>query len=90
VLDLPVAHVFDDEEPEERSRPDRAFEVLPALPEAHSASGDEIIMVLTESGHGQLLGAQIEPHTAVAQLVEHWSPKPAVESSSLSRRAGMQ
>ena len=26
-------------------------------------------------------------HTGVAQLVEHWSPKPGVGSSSLSTRA---
>ena len=29
----------------------------------------------------------IEMHTGVAQLVEHWSPKPGVGSSSLSSRA---
>jgi hypothetical protein len=40
VLDLPVAHVFDDEEPEERPGPHRAIEVLPALPETHVAPGD--------------------------------------------------
>ena len=26
-------------------------------------------------------------YTGIAQLVEHWSPKPGVESSSLSSRA---
>ncbi len=26
-------------------------------------------------------------YTGIAQLVEHWSPKPRVESSSLSSRA---
>jgi hypothetical protein len=43
MLDLPVAHLCDDEEPEERSGQDRAVEVLSAVPEAHSSPGDEII-----------------------------------------------
>jgi hypothetical protein len=40
VLDLPVAHIRDDEESEERSGPDRAIEVLPTLPETHRAPGN--------------------------------------------------
>ena len=31
--------------------------------------------------------AQTPKYTGVAQLVEHWSPKPGVGSSSLSSRA---
>jgi len=42
VLDLPVAHVLDDQEPEERSGPARAVEVLSAVPQAHGAPGDSI------------------------------------------------
>ena len=33
------------------------------------------------------LGRFDEAYTGVAQLVEHWSPKPGVGSSSLSARA---
>jgi len=40
VLDLPVAHIRDDEEPEERPGPHRAVEVLPTLSETHVAPGD--------------------------------------------------
>ena len=37
--------------------------------------------------YGQEILIQFLAHTGVAQLVEHWSPKPGVGSSSLSTRA---
>ncbi len=39
-------------------------------------------MVTVRMAYGYL-----EMYTGVAQLVEHWSPKPGVGSSSLSSRA---
>jgi len=43
---LQAAHVFDDEEPGNPSRPDGVAQVLPFLPHSHTASGD----ALTSSG----------------------------------------
>ena len=43
-------------------------------------------MILKVSANGRCLLYQIK--TGLAQLVEHWSPKPGVGSSSLSTRAG--
>ncbi len=42
-------------------------------------------MILKVSANGRCLLYQIK--TGLAQLVEHWSPKPGVGSSSLSTRA---
>ncbi len=39
------------------------------------------------SADGRTDGLSFVKHTGVAQLVEHWSPKPGVGSSSLSSRA---
>ena len=42
---------------------------------------------LKPSSSGGLQVKAYYTHTGVAQLVEHWSPKPGVGSSSLSTRA---
>ena len=39
---LQAAHVFDDEEPGNPSRPDGVAQVLPFLPHSHTASGDAL------------------------------------------------
>src|SRR5918999_2245993 len=67
VHDLQGAHVQHTEEQEERSGAAGAEQVLPTLPAAHAAPGDEVTGV---------------SRRGVAQLVEHWSPKPAVAGSS--------
>jgi hypothetical protein len=41
------------------------------------------------AGNSRYFGILFPVYTGVAQLVEHWSPKPGVGSSSLSSRANL-
>ena len=63
---LQGAHVQHPQEQAERPGAAGAEQVLPSLPAAHPAPGNEV-------------GRR---RRGVAQLVEHWSPKPAVAGSS--------
>src|SRR2546423_6598757 len=69
---LQGAHVQHQEEQAERPGAPGADEVLPPGSAPHPAPGDEIATPSVEAGTGR----------GVAQLVEHWSPKPAVAGSS--------
>src|SRR6266487_1062219 len=69
---LQGAHVQHEEEQAERPGAPRAYEVLPPGSAPHPAPGDEIATPSVKAGTGR----------GVAQLVEHWSPKPAVAGSS--------
>ena len=73
---LQGAHVQHPQEQEERPSAPGAQQVLPPLPATHAAPGDQV------TNHGRKPSRLTGVGRGVAQLVEHWSPKPAVAGSS--------
>ncbi len=74
---LQQAELHDNQEQAHTSQPRGVQEILPVLPQTHVSSRDPLNFCAGRLTH--------ESVRSVAQLVEHWSPKPAVAGSSPAR-----